>query len=96
MFLSSLCMVIQSFFFLAFPCSRPVLTSQEYTSIFHAIMFPNAHCRFQAVLTARGSESVFRIMEINDFKQLPHITLAFRPGNDSVVKQVCEGTGGGA
>eukprot|EP00983_Pelagomonas_calceolata_P119132 1160573-Pelagomonas_calceolata.AAC.2 len=44
--------------------------------------------RFQAVLTARGSESVFRIMETNDFKQLPHITLAFRPGNDAAVKQV--------
>ncbi len=45
--------------------------------------------RFQAVLTARGPESVFRIMETNDFKQLPHITLAFRPGNDAAVKQVC-------
>lgn len=31
---------------------------------------------------------MFRIMEINDFKQLPHITLAFRPGNDAAVKQV--------
>lgn len=43
--------------------------------------------RFQAVLTIRGAESVFRIVEINDFKQLPHITLTFRPGNDSSVKQ---------
>ncbi|MEW5299491.1 MAG: hypothetical protein WDW36_002505 [Sanguina aurantia] len=43
--------------------------------------------RFQSVLVVRGSESVFRIMETNDFKQLPHITLAFRPGNDAAVKQ---------
>jgi spindle assembly abnormal protein 6 len=43
--------------------------------------------RFQAVLTVRGAESIFRIVEINDFKQLPHITLTFRPGNDSSVKQ---------
>lgn len=41
------------------------------------------------MLVVRGSESVFRIMETNDFKQLPHITLAFRPGNDAAVKQVC-------
>lgn len=45
-------------------------------------------CRFQAVLTVRGMESLFKILEINDFKQLPHITLAFRPGNDAAVKQV--------
>jgi hypothetical protein len=32
---------------------------------------------------------MFKLMEINDFKQLPHITLAFRPGNDTAVKQVC-------
>ncbi|PNH08928.1 Spindle assembly abnormal protein 6 [Tetrabaena socialis] len=48
---------------------------------------PGDSPRFQAVMTARGAESVFKILEINDFKQLPHITLAFRPGNDSVVKQ---------
>nr|6ZZ8_A Chain A, Centriole protein [Chlamydomonas reinhardtii]6ZZ8_B Chain B, Centriole protein [Chlamydomonas reinhardtii]6ZZ8_C Chain C, Centriole protein [Chlamydomonas reinhardtii]6ZZ8_D Chain D, Centriole protein [Chlamydomonas reinhardtii]6ZZ8_E Chain E, Centriole protein [Chlamydomonas reinhardtii]6ZZ8_F Chain F, Centriole protein [Chlamydomonas reinhardtii] len=48
---------------------------------------PGDSPRFQAVLTIRGGESVFKIVEINDFKQLPHITLAFRPGNDSVVKQ---------
>ncbi len=47
--------------------------------------------RFQAVLSCRaaGGDSVFRIVETNDFKQLPHITLAFRPGNDTAVKQVC-------
>lgn len=48
---------------------------------------PNAS-RFQSVLAVRGSESLFRIVETNDFKQLPHITLAFRPGNDASVKQV--------
>lgn len=46
-------------------------------------------CRFQAVMSVRGQESIFKILEINDFKQLPHITLAFRPGNDAIVKQVC-------
>ena len=40
------------------------------------------------MLTVRGGESLFRIVETNDFKQLPHITLAFRPGNDTAVKQV--------
>lgn len=45
-------------------------------------------CRFQAVLSARGSDSIFKIVETNDFNQLPHITLAFRPGNDVAVKQV--------
>ncbi|KXZ47486.1 hypothetical protein GPECTOR_35g924 [Gonium pectorale] len=48
---------------------------------------PGDSPRFQAVMSVRGAESVFKIVEINDFKQLPHITLAFRPGNDSVVKQ---------
>lgn len=43
--------------------------------------------RFQAVLSARGSDSIFKIVETNDFNQLPHITLAFRPGNDVAVKQ---------
>lgn len=43
--------------------------------------------RFQAVLSVKGGESVFRIVETNDFKQLPHITLSFRPGNDFAVKQ---------
>lgn len=44
--------------------------------------------RFQAVITVRGMESIFRIVETNDFKQLPHITLTFRPGNDAAIKQV--------
>lgn len=40
------------------------------------------------MLGLHGFESMFKILEINDFKQLPHITLAFRPGNDASVKQV--------
>ncbi|GLC45099.1 hypothetical protein PLESTB_001468100 [Pleodorina starrii] len=48
---------------------------------------PGDSPRFQAVMMVRANESLFKIVEINDFKQLPHITLAFRPGNDSVVKQ---------
>ncbi|KAK9862410.1 hypothetical protein WJX84_002226 [Apatococcus fuscideae] len=43
--------------------------------------------RFQAVLQARGSDSVFKIVETNDFKQLPHIALALRPGSDMAIKQ---------
>jgi hypothetical protein len=41
----------------------------------------------QAVLAAKGGDSVFRVVETNDFKQLPHITLTFRPGNDAAIKQ---------
>lgn len=29
---------------------------------------------------------MFKVVETNDFNQLPHITLAFRPGNDATVK----------
>lgn len=43
---------------------------------------------FQTVLVVRAGDSVLKIVETNDFKQLPHITLAFRPGNDFTVKQV--------
>ena len=57
--------------------SSPLISTQT-------LLLPS---RFQAVLTVRGAESIFRIVEINDFKQLPHITLTFRPGNDSSVKQ---------
>lgn len=39
------------------------------------------------MLLAREGSSVFKIMETNDFNQLPHITLAFRPGNDAAIKQ---------
>jgi spindle assembly abnormal protein 6 len=43
--------------------------------------------RFQAVLLAVDATSVFKIVETNDFNQLPHITLAFRPGNDATIKR---------
>jgi hypothetical protein len=39
------------------------------------------------VLNIRTSDSIFKFVETNDFKQLPHITLSFRPGNDFAVKQ---------
>lgn len=47
--------------------------------------------RFQAVLSCRHADSTLKIVETNDFKQLAHITLAFKPGNDFTVKQVCAG-----
>lgn len=39
---------------------------------------------------APNGQGMFRLVETNDFKQLPHITLLFRPGNDAAV-----GGGGG-
>ena len=39
------------------------------------------------MLSSRGGDSTLQIVETNDFKQLPHISLAFRPGNDAAVKQ---------
>ena len=38
--------------------------------------------RFQAVLSSGRApgESALQFLETNDFKQLPHLTLAFRPG----------------
>ncbi len=41
-----------------------------------------AHYRFQAVLAGgrAAGESALQFLETNDFKQLPHLTLAFRPG----------------
>lgn len=50
--------------------------------------------RFQAVLSCRPSDSTLKIVETNDFKQLAHITLAFKPGNDFTVKQVHVVSGG--
>ena len=40
------------------------------------------------MLSSRGGDSTFQIVETNDFKQLPHISLAFRPGHDASIKQV--------
>ena len=48
-------------------------------------------CRFQAILSIQEGVSVFRVVETNDFNQLPHITLAFRPGNDATVKAFLAG-----
>ena len=47
--------------------------------------------RFQATLSIQEGVSVFRVVETNDFNQLPHITLAFRPGNDAAVKSFLAG-----
>ena len=38
-------------------------------------------CRFQAVLQTRDGSVIFKVVETNDFNQLPHITLRFRPGS---------------
>jgi spindle assembly abnormal protein 6 len=38
------------------------------------------------MLGVREGSSLFRVVETTDFNQLPHITLAFRPGNDGAVK----------
>lgn len=48
-------------------------------------------CRFQAILSIQEGVSVFRVVETNDFNQLPHITLAFRPGSDAAVKSFLAG-----
>jgi spindle assembly abnormal protein 6 len=42
--------------------------------------------RFRAVLVMSSGESVFKMVETNDFKQLPHISLCFRPGTDMAIK----------
>lgn len=41
-----------------------------------------ASYRFQAVLAGgrAAGESALQFLETNDFKQLPHLSLAFRPG----------------
>lgn len=44
-------------------------------------------CRFVAILQLRGGDSSVSIVETNQFKHLSHISLTFRPGNDSAVKQ---------
>jgi hypothetical protein len=44
---------------------------------------------FAAVLRAPagGAESVFSLVETNAFKQLTHLALRCRPGNDASIKQ---------
>jgi Centriolar protein SAS N-terminal len=41
---------------------------------------------FQAVLSAGPAESVFKVVETNDFNQIAHINLCFRPGTDASIK----------
>eukprot|EP00958_Prasinococcus_capsulatus_P023383 scaffold3446_cov393-Prasinococcus_capsulatus_cf.AAC.5 len=43
---------------------------------------------FDAVLLAKAGESVFSVVETNEFKHLSHLSLQFRPGNDPAVKQL--------
>ena len=40
------------------------------------------------MLTLQGGESVLRVIETNDFKQLAHISLVFRLANDNCIKEV--------
>jgi spindle assembly abnormal protein 6 len=42
--------------------------------------------KFRAVLAMSTGESVFKLVETNDFKQLAHISLCFRPGTDMAIK----------
>ena len=42
--------------------------------------------RFKAVLAMTAGEYIFKMVETNDFKQLPHISLCFRPGTDIAIK----------
>ena len=49
-------------------------------------------CRFRCVLAMDGSQSVMRVVETNDFKQLSHISLLFRPGSDTAIKEVFPST----
>ena len=43
------------------------------------------------MLTARGAEATFRVVETTDFNQLPHLALAFRAGTDAAVKAFLTG-----
>lgn len=47
--------------------------------------------RFQAVLSVRPGEATLQVVETTDFNQLPHVTLAFRPGSDAAVKAFLAG-----
>ena len=46
-------------------------------------------CRYQLVLVAKGRNLLFNILETNNAKQPPHITLAFRRENNVATEQVC-------
>jgi hypothetical protein len=47
--------------------------------------------RFLAVLHIRTGDSTFTVVETNQFKHLSHLSLVFRQGNDSVIKQFLAG-----
>ncbi|CAG9461831.1 unnamed protein product [Pedinophyceae sp. YPF-701] len=42
--------------------------------------------RFQAELRSHAGDSKFAVVETNQFKQLTHICLSFRPGSDAAIK----------
>lgn len=42
--------------------------------------------KFKAVLDSRNGDFVFKLVETNDFKQIPHISLAFRQGNSLAIQ----------
>jgi spindle assembly abnormal protein 6 len=43
------------------------------------------------VLHIRTGDSTFTVVETNQFKHLSHLSLVFRQGNDSVIKQFLAG-----
>lgn len=47
--------------------------------------------RFLAVLHLRTGDSTLTVVETNQFKHLSHLSLVFRQGNDSVIKQFLAG-----
>ena len=46
-------------------------------------------CRYKCVLETYSGQSLLKVVETNDFKQLAHISLLFRPADDKAIKQVC-------
>lgn len=42
--------------------------------------------RFKLVLHLAGAGALLKVVECNDFKELPHLTLQLRPGTDAAVK----------
>lgn len=47
--------------------------------------------RFLAILHLRTGDSTLAVVETNQFKHLSHISLVFRQGNDTVIKQFLAG-----
>ena len=47
--------------------------------------------RFLAVLHLRTGDSTLTVVETNQFKHLSHLSLVFRQGNDTVIKQFLAG-----